>query len=138
MDKFRGQYGIDGDSDEVRSFHRQRIMFAIIDGVLQIAPKESPDSHAEWFEKLGWSSTDFDNLMARVTRGYVDSSGIYAYTGFDFRVEDFVEEDLRNHLGELSMRLNLASDTEIYLGLSPPNETNPSWEPIKQLILTDC
>ena len=108
-------------------------MFAIRDGVLHIAPKESLDSHAEWFERLGWITPESDTLMDKLTRGYVDASGIYAYTGFDFRIEDFVEEDLQKHLGELSRRLSIPLDTEIYLGLIRPSETNLRWEPRKAM-----
>jgi hypothetical protein len=133
MDKYREKYGFDGDKEDVRSFHSQRIMFVIRDGVLHIAPKGSLDSHAEWFERLGWITPDSDALMNKITRGYVDPSGVYAYTGFDFRIEEFVEEDLLKHLGELTQRLNLASDTKVYLGLTPPTEANPAWEPRKEM-----
>jgi hypothetical protein len=133
MDKYGEKYGFDGNAKAVRTFHKQRIMFAIKDGLLQIAQKDSPESHAEWFESMGWISPVNDSLMDKITRGYVDVSGIYAYTGFDFRIETFVEEDLLKHIGELSQRLNLALNTEIYLGLLPPTKTNPKWEPIKAI-----
>jgi hypothetical protein len=131
MDKYREKYGFDSENEDIRGFHRQRIMFAIRGGVLHIAPKESPDSHAEWFERLGWITPDSDALMNKITRGYVDPSGVYAYTGFDFRIEEFVEEDLLKHLGELFQSLNLTSDTKVYLGLTPPTEANQAWEPRK-------
>jgi hypothetical protein len=133
MDKYSKKYGFDGDREDVRSFHKQRVMFAIKDDVLHLASRESTDSHADWFERLGWISPSNETLMEKITRGYVDSSGIYAYTGFDFRIENFVEEDLLKHLSELCRKLDIPLDSQIYLGLFRPKDVNSRWKPIKYI-----
>lgn len=139
MSKYRDKYGFDGADDAVRKFHKQRIMFVIKDDELRTAPSGSSESHAEWFESLGWMNPENDGLMEKVTRGYVDASGIYAYVGYDFRITEYVENDLLKHLPELVKFLHLPAETRVYLGLIPQAENGLKWTPRKAFgTVADC
>ena len=139
MDKYNEKYEFNGDDEAIRLFHKQRIMFVIKDDFLQLAPSGSTESHAEWFESLGWMNPENDSLMEKVTRGYVDTSGIYAYAGYDFRIAEFVENDLLKHLPELVRHLHLSVDTKVYLGLIPPAQNSTQWTPRKVIgTVADC
>lgn len=70
-------------------FHKSRRMFAILNGNLEVAEPETPDSHAVWFGKEGWSGVE------TVTRGYVcpRRGHVSFYVGNDFRVTPDSEKE---------------------------------------------
>jgi hypothetical protein len=123
MDTYDKKYGFDSTSDSATDFHKQRVMFAIKDGAVFLAPIQSADSHAKWFESLGWISPDSDSLMNELTRGYVDASGVYAYTGYDFANTDRVKRELLKHLPEISKRLKVPANARVFLGLNKTDWT---------------
>lgn len=97
-------------------------MFCIKDNKLYIAEPNLPYSHAVWFEKMGWMDEKNDLLMDRITRGYVDDKGdIYFYKGYDFRVDDKSEQEVRLYLVELMKKLHLKNTAKLFGGLSKKN-----------------
>ena len=133
MDYYSSKYGFDARDADAQAFHKQRRMFVIKDSILHLAQPQSLDSHASWFESLGWMNQHDDRLMEALTRGYVDSTGIYAYTGYDFRTTEAVESELLQHLKELVDQLSLNPDTQVFLGLQSPTKINSPWVPRKTL-----
>lgn len=132
MNSYDRKYGFKSSDEAIKSFHHQRIMFAIKDHDLYIADRGISDSHAVWFEKLGWITPENDHLMEEITRGYVDSSGIYAYCGFNFRTTGKVEADVRQHIAAIVEKTGTSDGTRIYVGLFPTSEKS-GWKPIKDL-----
>lgn len=133
MDRYSNKYGFNGADETILSFHRQRRMFVVKDGELKLASVGSPLSHAQWFESLGWMSPEHDEIMEELTRGYVDSTGVYAYTGFDFKITKKVEQDVLKVIKELSDALDVLPKAHVYLGLTKPSADNPRWQPSKNI-----
>ena len=125
------KYRVSSPESAIEEFHFNRRMFVFRNGELTIAPERSLDSHAAWFTKMGWISSQDDSLMEHLTRGYVDSTGIFAYTGYDFRDSGNVEAELKLHLKELVLQLTRAADTSVFIGLSRLDSRN--WKGCKKL-----
>lgn len=103
-----------------QEFHRQRRMFAITDDCLEIAPAGRTFGHFEW---LG------EEKFKKAVRGYVDPKGdVHFYVGKDFQVTDKACAVMRNHLGLLCRRLNVASSSNIFGG-AIPDVLVKTWEP---------
>lgn len=111
---FEKKYGIKED-EKIKIFHKSRIMFAIHNEELYICEKTS-DSHADWFKKTGWINEEHDELMHVIIRGYVDTSGIYFYRGYDFEADDNDINIFLNKSMELKEMLNLPEDIFVYAG----------------------
>lgn len=104
---------------DVELFHRSRRMFVIIEGKLLLADPNVPYSHAEWFEKERWLSQDSDSFMEDNVRGFVDTEGIYAYVGYDFRTSPLVEKLLTAYfiLQQFVVKLDAKRDTRLFTGM---------------------
>ena len=121
------------DSD-TESFHRARRMFVIVEKQLLIADSDIPDTHAEWFEKEGWLSQENDSFMETHVRGFIDSEGIYAYIGYDYRSSRKVEKILTSYvlLQQFVVKLDAERNTSIYAGMRK-QERGGKYEPRKFL-----
>lgn len=118
MDKFEKKYGIK-ENKKVKTFHRARRMFCIKDNKLYIADPHLSNSHAVWFERMGWMrGKDDTDVMNDIIRGFVDGDGdIYFYIGYDFRVGPEAEKIFFNHLKELVGKLKVKPEGKIGGGL---------------------
>jgi hypothetical protein len=121
------------DSDK-ESFHRSRRMFVIVEKQLLIADSDIPDTHAEWFEKEGWLSQENDGFMETKVRGFIDSEGIYAYIGYDYRSSRKVEKLLTSYvlLQQFVVKLDAERHTRIYAGMQK-QESGGKYQPRKYL-----
>jgi hypothetical protein len=128
MDKYDEKYGFDSGLEEVKRFHSQRRMFAIRDDTLFLAPKNVPYSHAKWFEKMGWINPEKDSLMDTITRGFLDRTGLYFYTGYEMKWSKKAEEETFTHLKELVNKLQIKIDLHLLGGMirSKPGTKWPS------------
>ena len=116
MDNFERKYGIK-TNERVKEYHRSRKMFCIYKDKIYIAPSLLPHSHADWFENQGWIKKENDEKMQEIIRGIVDSNGnISFYIGYDFIINENVEEVFFSYLGELIKRLKLDENAEVYGG----------------------
>jgi len=113
MDIYDKKYGIDSSDSSIKLFHVSRRMFAIKENKLFLAPENVDYSHAKWFEIKGWISPEDDSLMDTITRGYFDSTGIYFYKGYDFRIDKISKEEMFLILPLLVRELKL--DVELHL-----------------------
>ena len=121
MNKYEKKYKIT-ENQETKEFHRSRRMFCIIKNELYIAEACLPYSHAVWFEKEGWMDETNNDFINKVPRGFVDPKGdIYFYAGYDFFINDEVENTLFLHLRGLVNRLNLRQEGKIYGGFIKQN-----------------
>ncbi len=118
MDKFEKKYGIK-ENRKVKEFHRGRRMFCIKDGKLYIADPHRSDSHAVWFERMGWmQGKDDADVMDDIIRGFVDRDGdVYFYIGYDFRVDKKAEKVFFAHLKELVRKLKVRPEGKVGGGL---------------------
>lgn len=131
MDAFEQKYGIQED-DETEAFHRSRRMFCIYQDRLVIAEPNQPYSHAAWFEKGGWMSSEEDGLMDDIPRGIIDENGdVYFYVGYDFEINEKTESVFFSHLGKLVGKLNVKPDARIFGGLIRQDAGN-LWPPKKE------
>lgn len=104
---------------EAESFHRSRRMFVIYENQLLLADHNVPYSHAEWFEKEDWLKTDDDFFMENYVRGFMDSEGIFAYVGYDYRNSPWVEKLLTHYsiLQQFVIKLDAKRETPIFAGM---------------------
>jgi hypothetical protein len=128
MDEYDKKYGIDNSLEAVKDFHRRRVMFAIKDGEVYVAQRGSPDTHAVWFEKLGWITPGNDRLMETVPRGFVIGDELYCYIGYNFGLDEDCETILLSNLKALKDKLDLVPGTKVYGGMikgSPGEKFKP-------------
>lgn len=107
------------DDSWEKTFHRSRKMFAIKDNTLYVNTRETDKSHSEWFREMGWTrngDTDAE-ILGAVLRGYVDSTGVYAYRGIEFGAFSSDEALLLRHLPPLAKELGIPHDMPVHLGL---------------------
>lgn len=124
-DKYKSKYNF----SVRRNFHKERRMFAIKGRKVYLADETSELSHAEWFESLGWISSEDDFLMEDITRGYVDKEGIYFYKGYNFRIDESSEKEFFLSLRELVYKLNLCNELKVFGGMK--KSISGGLEPIK-------
>jgi hypothetical protein len=116
MSKYEDKYGFK-ETNKTILFHRSRRMFCIKGGKLYIAEPDLPYSHAVWFEKEKWITSEDDQLMNQIVRGFVDKFGnIHFYIGYDFRVTEESFRELKKHLNELTKILQLNTQSFVYGG----------------------
>jgi hypothetical protein len=114
--KVEEKYGVKSSDEKVRNYHASRRMFVIKGGDLIMAEKGIEDSHAQWFKKMGWMNEDDMSFMDRVTRGYVDSSGVYFYKGYNFDVDKESKEEIMSHLQDLVEQLSIDPSLHLFGG----------------------
>lgn len=113
---------MDGIREKIAAFHRQRRMFVILNGKLLWAPEGVEWGHAEWFQR-----TTF-NVPPGTTRGFVDSTGIYAYHGDKFEGSIVDVFELCGHLEEFGV----GPDTPVFIGMVR-GEPGTRWKPLHTL-----
>ena len=107
-------------------------MFCIYENKLFIAEANLQYSHAVWFEKEGWISRKEDELMNSIVRGIINNSGdVYFYVGYNFEINNEIEDVFFSHLKELVEKLKLKSNAKIFGGLIKQN-AGRIWPPIKE------
>lgn len=117
MEFFRKKYTIRENAD-TEEYHRSRRMFYVYKNKLSVAEPKVLYSHAVWFYKLGLISKDNDQLMNKIVRGIVDCKGnVYFYIGYDFQINNKVEEIFFLFLPELVKKLKLKSEAEVFGGV---------------------
>ena len=122
MNKYEERYG-EKEDEKTREFHRSRRMFAVKDNTLYVAPKGVDYSHAIWFENIGWIKGNDDSIMKQVSRGIINSDGdIYFYIDYDFKVNEFVDNDVSIVLGDLVKELNLSASSNVFGGQYKDND----------------
>ena len=106
----------------IEDFHKTRRMYCILEGEseIYIAPKNSPLSHKEWFQELGW---DPKKAIEQNIRGFVDDRGIFYYKGEDFHTDPKTEKTFLHYLKYLQKALNLPDETQVYGGATPTKNT---------------
>jgi len=115
---------------EDEEFHRSRIMFCIKDGVVEVGPKDVPDSHIEWFEKAGWiTEKNIEEFLKTNIRGFYlpNLNAIYCYRGIGFGFDDKMKPELLDKLKEMKEALGLNDDTKINLGPKDSPLYNIDW-----------
>ena len=117
---------------EVELFHRARRMFALIDSKLILAVADLPYSHSEWFEREGFCSSSASAQFEEIVRGFVDTSGVYFYSGVAFDADDKSEELFLTILPELSDSLSLPPTLAVYGGMIKQS-TPGRWPPKRYL-----
>lgn len=123
MSDYDQKYGVDSKNSAIKSFHKNRRMFVIKDGVLYLGSENVSYTHAEWFEKEGWVTKENDSFMDEVTRGFVDEEGIYFYKGYDFRVDEKIEQEFFKFLPELVSKLRISQKVHVYGGMIRQNKS---------------
>jgi hypothetical protein len=124
------KYGV-SESGDTERLHRQRRMFCVINGEVIIAQPDCPHSHAKWLEELGIPTNEIDAIMSTSLRGAVDQNGnLRFYTGWDFSVDEKLEQELLRILPVLEEKLSLKPDTKIFGG-TIKGEPGTVWEPRK-------
>ena len=101
---------------QAEDFHKSRRMFCILEGEIYIGPKNSPLSHKEWFEELGW---DPEKTIKEKIRGFTDDRCLFFYKGEDFNVDKETEKTFMHYLKYLQKALNLPDETQVYGGATP-------------------
>jgi hypothetical protein len=114
-------------------FHRQRRMFAIVDGKLEIAEPGDHRDHQSWFRDMCWTdprlNTGHDKFMEDTVRGFVDDRGLFAYRqakGNPFS-HFGVAHKLYPFMAELKTRLNLPDKIDIWFGVKPATDGDARW-----------
>lgn len=93
---------------------RQRRMFAIIQGRIEVAPTDDERSHTEWFFDMGWLSDSDDPVFESIVRGFADDRGIFAYKGCGFYA--CVQDEIIPRLIQLRDSLELTDEAFVFLG----------------------
>ena len=124
------KYGFDSSANKVKDFHKKRRMFVIKDNTLYFAPENVTYSHAEWFELEGWISPQEDKSLNELTRGFVDSDGVYFYKGYDFVVNQDSERTFFKHLSGIVKKLDLDTQMHVYGGMIRQKKAG-KWAPRK-------
>ncbi|MDP3889051.1 MAG: hypothetical protein Q8Q25_00720 [bacterium] len=117
MKNFEQKYDIK-ETQSVKQFHKSRRIFCILNDTLHVAEPNLPYSHAEWFVREGWMTTEHDSLMNEIPRGMISAQGdIYFFVGYNFDINDTIETLFFHHLKELVKGLNLKPTATVYGGL---------------------
>lgn len=101
------------------SFHRSRIMFCLIGGKLMVGPRNTPESHIEWFRREGWLTDDnAREFLKNNIRGFYlpKENKLYAYRSVGFDFDDRVLPELLEEIEDFKAAFNLNGETEIHLG----------------------
>lgn len=106
-------------------FHRQRRMFAVIDGAMVFCRPNDERDHKTWFDHEGWSGR-FD----RATRGFIDSTGIYAYVGESFWDHFWIEGDLVANADMLAA--HAPPEAIVWAGMVP-GALGERWQPKRRV-----
>lgn len=116
---------VTAESERINAFHKQRTMFAVIDGAMIFCRPNDVRDHKTWFDHAGWSK-HFDSA----TRGFVDSSGIYAYVGENYLDHWWIEGDLVANADLLAA--HAASESVAWAGMKP-GDPGTRWEPVRRV-----
>jgi hypothetical protein len=117
----------DEEDERILEFHRQRRMFAVVKGVLKIAPAGAEYDHETWSRYEGWGrEASFESVL----RGFVDATGIYTYRGSDYAMSALATGDLAEHADLLAFLVGNKLETPIWNGMQPgaPGER---WKPTR-------
>jgi len=131
MDYYDTKYGINSKDKIIVELHRNRRMFAIKEDKLYLAPLHAEYTHAKWFEKLGWITKENDKAMDELVRGFIDSTGIYFYKGYDFSYDKEAEKIILKNLNKIINLLHLSKETCLFGGLVK-QKIPGKWKPIKE------
>jgi hypothetical protein len=83
-------------TDEIKQFHKQRTMFALIKGHF-FYMENSEKSHIDWFIDEGWITDKDDPAFETTIRGYFNHSGVFFYKGMKFDALNY-ETDINEFL----------------------------------------
>lgn len=108
-----------GTAAEHCQFHRERVMFCLKGGQVEIAGSGNPDSHIEWFEKEGWvQEGNAERFLEENARGFYlpDANELYCYKGIGWFFDDMLMTELLDKMAGLKDALCFNEDTKVYLG----------------------
>lgn len=108
--------------DAIRAFHRQRWMFAVIDGRPVFAKRGVPWSHARWLRRYGVTGPQL--------RGYYDESGLYFYSTEDCEAVAGDWEKVLAVLPALAYVFDMGREDEIHAG-TVPGQPGERWKPYR-------
>lgn len=118
-------------STNLVQFHKHRRMFCIMKEVLHVAQPNIPDSHIEWSQREGWTTSLRDPQYEKIVRGMVDHEGnVHFYVGSDFHIDQNAEKQFFNHIEDLANALHLNREVRIFGG-KVVGEVGTLWKPIK-------
>ncbi len=131
IDKYSIRYGFK-DSKELQDFHRSRRMFVVDAGEVILAEPDLPYSHALWFDKdLKWDKQKHERVMNDGLRGIIYEDGNVAfYTGYDFNLNDRIEEEFFEIFTELAEKAKLKQEAQVIGGLKK-GKPGTDWSPQK-------
>jgi len=94
-------------------------MFCLINGKVMVGPKHTPESHIEWFRRMGWLNDE--NAVAFLTkniRGFYlpRENKLYAYRSVGFDFDEKVLPELLEKIEDFKVAFKLNGETEIHLG----------------------
>lgn len=115
----------DAPAPEVAAFNRQRRKFAVIEGALILCRADDVRDHETWFRHEGWSER-----FSNTTRGFIDSSGIYAYVGIYYYDHHWIENDLVTNADLLSE--HAPPEAVVWSGMRR-GEPGKRWDPVRRV-----
>jgi len=106
---------------EDREFHSSRVMFWIINEVVEVAPKGTQMSHLEMAEDRGWfDETNKTDFFEKNVRGFYlkreEENRLHFYRGLSFGFDQEVIDTALRMLPKLVEKLGFDEDTEVYFG----------------------
>ncbi len=109
----------------VKEFHRQRRMFAVVNGVLLSNLSRDCRSHSDWLY-------DIYNLTEPQLRGYVDPTGLYFYSTADCQAQPGDWPQVRRLIKLITSLFDLEAGLPIHEG-TIPGEPGERWKPAKTI-----
>jgi hypothetical protein len=94
-------------------------MFCIREDEIKVAPRDTADSHLEWFQKEGWiNEENAEEFLNQHIRGFYlpSENSLYSYKGVSFWFDGSVLMEIQSRLPELKKALGLRDDTKIFFG----------------------
>lgn len=98
----------------LEAFHRQRRMFIILGDLFNIHVEETDMDHKRWMDSLDLGSS-FDDAI----RGFVDSTGIYAYKGPSWDLTREEEAHFKTYLPSIYQATKPELSIEVWAGAIP-------------------
>jgi thymidylate synthase ThyX len=106
-------------TSEDYSFHASRVMFCVLNGEVKIGPKNTSESHIEWFKREGWltDETAEDFLKKNIRGFYLPAEDkLYVYRGVGFQFDQQTLPELMEKMEDFKKAFGLTGKTKICLG----------------------
>lgn len=103
----------------IKEFHKQRIMFVILENSIIFGPHHCEWSHSKWLvQSRIVEKENLDSFLSMYTRGFYDqeTNSIYLYKGKEFEYDDKVKNDYLKYEDKIINKLGLNSEIKVFLG----------------------